>query len=120
MLPTTLNTTDRLARARQLTGEANIIPVRTQLSILRERGILIDVNITGTNLFKKSLSWLESGIREQGEDIRKEYFTKGSKYVWTEAEAKELMSIVTQIRQLLADCTYRVTGFHPYRYMAFT
>jgi hypothetical protein len=118
MLPTT--NTDRMTRARTLTGEANIIPVRTQLSILRERGILVDVNITGTNLFKKSLSWLESGIREQGDDIRKDYFTKGSKYVWNDEEARELMSIVTQMRQLLASSTYQVAGFHPYRYMPFT
>jgi hypothetical protein len=120
MFPTQ-TATDRMTRARQLTGEANIIPVRTQLAILRERGILIDVNITGTNLFKKALSWLESGIREaDSDDIRKEYFTKGSKYVWNDKQAKELMSVVTQMRQLLAESTYQVTGFHPYRYMAFT
>src|SRR6476661_3972697 len=116
MLPTTET---RMTRARNLTGEAHIIPVRTQLSILRERGILIDLNVTGTNLFKKSLSWLESGVRDLA-DARTDYFTKGSKYVWNDEQAKELMSVVTQMRQLLASCTYQVTGFHPYRYMAFT
>src|SRR6185503_3620363 len=101
MLPTITTNADRLTRARNLTGEAKIIPVRTQLSILRERGILIDLNVTGTNLFKKTLSWLESGVRALP-DARTAYFTQGSKYVWNDEQAKELMSVVTQMRQLLA------------------
>ncbi len=110
----------RIANARQRTGETTILPVHTQLAVLRERGILVDVNITGTNLFKKSLSWLESGIDDRKADDRLRYFTKGQKYVWDEGQVKELVSVVTQMRQLLADTTFRVTGFYPYRYMPFT
>jgi hypothetical protein len=116
MLP---NTDTRMQVARQRTGEANIVPVRTQLSILRERGILVDVNITGTTIFKKALSWLESGINLQDDD-RLNYFTKGSKYVWNDEQVKELNSVVAQMRQLLKEETYGVTGFHPYRFMPFT
>lgn len=101
--------------------ENRVMTVQMQLDILREQGILIDLNITGTGMFTKSASFDEVGFARDGEkDARYDWIKPGTKFVIPEAPVRRLKSIESRMRQLLDKRTRKVTGFYPYRWLPFT
>ena len=118
-----IETENRKQTASRFTGisENRIMGVQLQLDTLRQQGILIDLNITGTGMFTKSASFEEVGFARDGEkDARYEWIKPGTKCVIPEANIKKLKSAESRARQLLEKYTRKVTGFYPYRWMPYT
>ena len=69
---TFIETNDRKQTASRFTGiaENRIMGVQLQLDTLRQQGILIDMNITGTGMFTKSASFEEVGFAETRGAVR--------------------------------------------------
>ena len=99
--------------------ESKMRTVQLQLERLRSQGVLVDLNISGTSMFTRAASWAELGIFD-ADDVRRQRFTKGSKYLISETQVKRLKSIETRMRQLLDKYSFDVTGFRPYRWIPFT
>ena len=99
--------------------ESKMQTVQLQLERLRSQGVLVDLNISGTSMFTRAASWAELGIFD-ADDVRRQRFTKGSKYLISETQVKRLKSIETRMRQLLDKYSFDVTGFRPYRWIPFT
>ena len=112
--------TDRKQQAIQITGVAPAATVKMQLAALRNDGILVDLNITGTNMFQRATSWAELGIPEFAGDLRAAQFTKGSKYLYPEDKVRKVKSFESRLRQNLDKYSYIVTGFAPYRWLPYT
>jgi hypothetical protein len=118
-----IDTSNRKQQVAIITGtdERKIFTVQMQLDILRQQGILIDLNITGTGMFTKSASFDEVGFaRDSEKDARYEWIKPGTKFVIPEAPVKKLKSVESRMRQLLEKRTRKVTGFYPYRWLPFT
>lgn len=116
-------TENRIASASRFTGiaENRIMGVQLQLETLRQQGILIDLNITGTGMFTKSASFEEVGFaRDSDKDARYEWIKPGTKSVIPETIIKKLKSAESRARQVLEKYTRKVTGFYPYRWMPYT
>jgi hypothetical protein len=116
-------TDDRKKTASRFTGiaENRIMGVQLQLDTLRQQGILIDLNITGTGMFTKSASFEEVGFaRDSDKDARYEWIKPGTKFVIPEAPIKRLKSAESRARQALEKYTRKVTGFYPFRWMPYT
>lgn len=114
---------DRKQTASRFTGvaENRIMGVQLQLDTLRQQGILIDLNITGTGMFTKSASFEEVGFaRDSEKDARGEWIKPGTKFVIPEAPIKRLKSAESRARQVLEKYTRKVTGFYPFRWMPYT
>jgi hypothetical protein len=92
--------------------------VRLQLDTLRRQGVLVDLDIAGLSMFARSADWLELGIDE--DDVRRDRFTRGQKYLIPEEQIKRLRSVESQMRQALEHHSYRVAGFAPYRWVPYT
>lgn len=116
--------TDQALELRPELAAFNIRPdriktIRLELSDLRRKGILIDLNVSGVGMFSRQADWMELGVSE--DDIRRKRFTRGQKYLIPEEWYKELLSIVSQMRQAVDRYTYKdITGFRPYRWLPFT
>ena len=116
-----INTTEvRRQRAIEITGQAPQAAVTMQLDKLRDEGILVDLHITGTNMFQKTPNWLELGIAEFAGDKRADQFTKGSKFLFPDDRIKAVKSIESRLRQNLEKYSYDVTGIRPYRWLPYT
>lgn len=113
-------TEDRKARAKSITGQDTTHVVSLQLKSLRDNGILIDLNVSGTGMFQKTLTWLETGINETTGDARAANFTKGMKFLYPEEVIRKIKSLESQMRQLIGSYTFQITGFHPYRWLPYT
>jgi len=116
-------TDEATARRAGIAARVGVAPdrinaVRFQLKVLQEQGVLVDLTITGAGLFTRTATWMELGVPD--EDIRRQRLTRGQKYMIPEKDAKEEMSIISAMRQLLEDYSYRITGFYPYRWIPFT
>ena len=94
--------------------------VSLQLSVLRNQGLLIDLNVSGTGMFARSANWGDIGIAEDENDPRYNRFTTGQKYLIPEKQIKRLRSIETRMRQWLDRYSYEVTGFAPFRWLPYT
>ena len=94
--------------------------VSLQLSVLRNQGLLIDLNVSGTGMFARSANWGDIGIAEDENDPRYNRFTTGQKYLIPEKKIKQLRSIETRMRQWLDRFSYEVTGFAPFRWLPYT
>jgi hypothetical protein len=116
----TLTTETRRQRAIEITGINPQAAVNMQLDKLRQEGILVDLNISGTNMFQRTPNWLELGIAEFAGDKRAEQFSKGQKFVFPEDRIKALKSIESRLRQNLINYSYDVTGIRPYRWLPYT
>jgi hypothetical protein len=90
------------------------------LDVLRKQGLLIDLNITGTGMFSKAATWEDLGIADIPEEKRTSQFTKGQKSLIPDGMVKKLKSVKARMSQLLERRSYKVAGFHPYRWISFT
>ncbi len=110
----------RRAQVASATGR-NPEQVRTyqyQLSVLRDQGILVDLNISGTTMFERKANWDEIGFQPGDNDVRKERLTTGRKIILpVDREIKELHSIAATMRQTLARYSYDIPGFYPYKFV---
>jgi len=113
-------TEQRRARISALTGISaeRIHGIRLELGVLRNQGLLIDIEISGTSMFKRKATWMELGILDA--DIRRSRITPGQKFLFPEDKVKALDSLESQMRQLLNEYAYRITGFAPWRWMPYT
>lgn len=91
--------------------------MRMELGVLRNRGLLIALDICGTSIFATQTDWADLGIA--GDDPRSKRLTRGRKYLIPESIVKQRRSIEVRARQLLDRLTYEVRGFHPYRFLPF-
>lgn len=91
--------------------------VKLQLGVLKNRGILIALDIRGTSIFAAQADWADLGIA--GDDPRAKRLTRGRKYLIPESVAAERRSLESRARQLLEKLTYDVTGFAPFRFLPF-
>lgn len=96
---------------------AQIGTMRMELGVLRNRGLLITLDIRGTSIFATQTDWADLGIA--GDDPRSKRLTRGRKYLIPESIVKQRRSIEVRARQLLERLTYEVRGFHPYRFLPF-
>ncbi len=115
-----LATQERKAKVREITGKDPTHVVAIELNQLREQGILIDLNVSGIGMLSKTLTWLETGINDLEGDKRAENYTKGMKLLYPEPIIRKLKSVESRMRQLIANYTFDITGFHPYRWLPFT
>ncbi len=116
----TSDTKERKKRAEKVTGK-RAIPVRVQLDILRENGILIDLTITGSNMFTKTASFDEIGfLQDAAKDARYGWIKPGAKYLIPEEPVKKIKSIVIRMRQVFEAHSRKVAGFSPYNWMPYT
>lgn len=89
-----------------------------QLSVLRDLGILVDLNISGITMFERKASWDEIGFQPNAIDVRKERLSPGRKLILPDGRgAKELNSIAATLRQTLAKYSFYIPGFHPYKFL---
>lgn len=110
-------------RRAALAAEIGIAPeriqsVKLQLDVLRKQGILVDLDISGLSMFARAASWMELGILD--DDVRRDRFTRGQKFLIPEDQVKRLRSVESQMRQALERYSFHVTGFYPYRWIPFT
>jgi hypothetical protein len=116
------NVSKRKQEAAKRTGQSvdQIHSVKVQLDVLRNQGILIDLNIRGVSMFTRAATWAEIGIQGDSTDPRFSRFTKGQKNLIPESEIRALKSIVTRMRYWLDKLSFDVTGFRPYRWLPYT
>lgn len=114
------DTKERKQRAEKVTGK-KAIPVRVQLDILRENGILIDLTIKGSGMFTKTASFDEIGfLQDSDKDARYGWIKPGAKYLIPENAVKPLKSVVIRMRQVFEAHSRKVAGFSPYNWMPYT
>ncbi|MBI3161467.1 MAG: hypothetical protein HYZ23_03110 [Chloroflexi bacterium] len=114
------DTKERKKKAEKATGK-KAIPVRIQLDILRENGILIDLTITGSGMFTKTASFDEIGfLQDSAKDARYGWIKPGAKYLIPEEPVKKIKSVVIRMRQVFEAHSRKVTGFSPYNWMPYT
>lgn len=92
--------------------------VRFELDVLRQNGALIDLTVTGPGLLTRTATWMELGI--QDEDIRRGRLTRGQKFIFSEKDVRRVKAVVSQMRQVLDENSYQVTGIAPFRFVPFT
>jgi len=112
---------ERKQKVSDMTGIAvdRLHCVKMELNTLREQGILIDLNISGTRMFNKTATWAETGI--QGvDDPRLASLTRGQKYLIPKEQVERLASIEARMRQWLKRLSFQITGFSPYVWLPFT
>lgn len=111
---------ERKKKAEKVTGK-RAIPVRVQLDILRENGILIDLTITGSGMFTKTASFDEIGfLQDSAKDARYGWIKPGAKYLIPEEPVKRIKSVVIRMRQVFEAHSRKVAGFYPYNWMPYT
>ena len=113
----TSNIETRKIQAAQRAGleVAQIGSVKIQMSVLRDNGLLVDLSIAGTSMFSRTASWFELGVMDAKTQDR---FTKGRKSLIPDKVEKRLKSVEARMRQVLDKYTYDVTGFKPWRWLA--
>ena len=95
-----------------------IASVQIQLDVLRKQGILVDVEVSGSSLFTRQTSWAELGIFDE-DDLRKERFTRGQKYLISPEQIKKWKSCESKLRQNLKRYAQDVSGFAPWRWIGY-
>ena len=115
-----VGTSTRKTGAARETGldVSKIGTVNLQLAKLRQLGLLVDIDVSGLSMFSVAATWRELGITDQ--DERRQRLKAGSKSLYSDRRLKELHSCESTYRQIFHKYTFEVTGFLPYRWMAFT
>ena len=94
--------------------------VKIELDFLRKQGLLVNLDISGTGMFARTATYLEMGWGDEDKDARRSKMGRAQKYLIPDERIKELRTIETRMRQLLDKCSYKVTGFAPYRWLPVT
>jgi hypothetical protein len=83
--------------------------------ILKEEGILVQLDISGPSIFQAGLDWAEIGVSL--ESTRVAWMTPGRKYLYPKHLVNRLNSVISRMRQALQKYTHDLEGFRPYRYL---
>jgi hypothetical protein len=113
-------TQTRRATLAKITDRApeQVRTYQLELDVLREQGLLIDLNISGTTMFERKAEWDEIGFQPGGVDVRKQRISTGRKIILpVDDEIKELHSISATLRQTLAKYSCDIPGFFPYKFV---
>jgi len=112
-----LQTTDPKISISNLTGLApEMIGAQyMQVDVLKQEGILINLDISGSSMFVCGTDWGELGV--SGDSTRAARMTPGRKYLYPKAAVNRINSVVSAMRQCLERYSYDLTGFRPNRYM---
>ena len=110
----------RRQEIREAFGENPQRNVQLELKVLREKGLLVDLEIRGAGMFSRTLTSVETGIADWSDDQRVSQYTKGSKLLGPQDKIKSIKSVEVSLRNNLEKYTFRVTGFSPYRWLPFT
>jgi hypothetical protein len=90
---------------------------RLELSMLRQKGLLIDVDVHGTSMFQARTTYAELGIA--ADDVRAERLRRGSKDLFPE-HARKLRSLEARARQNLASHSFKIAAFGQWSWMPWT
>jgi hypothetical protein len=90
---------------------------RLELSMLREAGLLIDIDVHGTSMFQTRTTYAELGI--SADDVRAERLRRGSKDLFPK-HAKQLRSLEARARQNLAAHSFRLAVFGQWSWLPWT
>lgn len=89
-----------------------------ELSVLRNRGLLVALNIEGTGMFERKAEFNEYGMGD--DDIRKGRLKPGRKLILpVDANTKAFNSIAATLRNLLKKYSNNIPGFYPYKFVPF-
>jgi hypothetical protein len=108
-------TDQRAEIIREMTGRETV--KKFQLSILKENGVLVDIDISGSSIFIRRANFAELGVADPATMAR---YTQGNKYLIPEEFIKLRRSIESRVRQNLENHSFRITGFAPYRWVPVT
>lgn len=86
-----------------------------QVDLLKNQGLLVNLDISGSSIFITGTDWGELGVGI--DSTRAGRMTPGRKYLYPKAAVGQLNSVVSAMRQALERYTYDLTGFRPSRYM---
>lgn len=114
----TIEQRERAAEEMGLVDAQEIKTINLEMDVIRDQGILIDLDVSGVSMFSRAASWMELGIHDK--DARRQRLSKGQKYLIPDRKIKEIRSIESRMRQLVERYSYRITGFSPYRWIPFT
>lgn len=104
--------------AQDLNLDIPVQQIELDLDALRTQCLLVSVTVRGTGMFSRANTFLELGIAD--EDIRRQRYTSGSKYLYPKEIVNELHSIETGVRKALDDLSSDIESFRPWRVMKFT
>lgn len=96
----------------------SVAHVGYELEVLRSKGLLVDLNVSGTTMFTRKASFAELGILSDDEKTKR--YSAGNKYLIPKEDIDRLRSIETRMRQTLDKYAWDVTGFRPYRWLPWT
>lgn len=86
-----------------------------QVDVLKQEGILINLDISGSSIFICGVDWGELGVGN--DSTRAQRMTPGRKYLYPKSAVNRINSVVSAMRQLLERFSYDLIGFRPSRYM---
>lgn len=113
-------TADRKAKAaREVNAKPDSVATyRMQLGMLRDLGILVDIDVRGFSMFTRAATKAEWGIADA--DERSPRLKGGQKLLIPVQYIKRLRTLETRFRQVLDKYSSEVSGFKPYRWLPFT
>lgn len=92
--------------------------VSLDITRMKRRGVLVDVDVHGMSMFSRRVTWAELGIPD--EDTRRKRLHRGSKDLLPKKYMGKLRSLETRFRQSLDRHSFLLQGFQPYRWVPFT
>lgn len=92
--------------------------VRLDLDALLTLGTLVDVDVRGLSLFTAQSTWEDLGITES--DVRRERFSRPMIYLLPKKVLRKFNTLGARARNNLANHSFDVTGFRPWRWIPFT
>lgn len=107
----------REAAERMGVGVDRVEAHRLELGMLREAGLLIDIDVHGVSQFQTRTTFAELGIG--ADDVRRERLRRGSKDLFPK-RAKQLRSLEARARQNLARHSFRLAAFGSWLWMPWT
>jgi len=113
---------EKKAKASAATGLApeKFQGIHLKLDVLREQGVLIDVNIIGTGMLSRAVSWADLGLADIEEDKRSTQIHQVSENPYPGWNGQAPESVKARMRQALERNSYKITEFAPYRWLPFT
>lgn len=82
---------------------------------LREEGLAIQLDISGTGIFTTALDWAELGVGI--DSTRAKWFTRGRKYLFPKENVAALSNVVSKMRQAYSSMTRDIAVLRPWRYL---
>ncbi len=92
--------------------------VRLDLDVLLTLGTLVDVDVRGLSLFTAQSTWEDLGITES--DVRRNRFSRPMIYLLPKKVLRKFNTLGARARNNLADHSFDVMGFRPWRWVPFT